>query len=375
MAAVCRVLRVARSTGYLRQRPRVGRFYRRADDHEVLLSILAVTRSRASYGYRRTQALVNVDRRNRGEPPYNRKRIRRVMRINDLMLPGKKRSRLDRPHTGKVAMPSSNQRWCSDGFNIRCWNADLVRVAFALDCHDRENVGHVGCARDLNGHDIRLLLDRSIWYRFGERTLKTPIEIQWLSDNGGPYVSLETVLYARELGFKPITTPRTALSPTGWQRPSSTRSNGITSVRPTSPTPRRSSASCRDGLTTTTPSPRTRPSDRCRQKPFERSNTEHPREKRMLRVVTYVSSKSGSRPPGNAFSTSQLTGILIGGVRTGSMRQLSDPSKPIAEQQSERRDKCLQHSGAHDPRRNHSAYTRRASRQDAEQVPEGIHRW
>ncbi len=25
--------------------------------------------------------------------------------------------------------------------------------------------------------------------------------------NGGPYVSLETVLYARELGFKPITTP------------------------------------------------------------------------------------------------------------------------------------------------------------------------
>ena len=207
VAAVCRALHIARATAYLRLRPRVGGFYRRAEDHEVLLSILSVTRSRASYGYRRTHALVNVDRRSRGEAPYNEKRIRRVMRINDLMLPGKKRSRLDRPHTGKVMMPSSNQRWCSDAFNIRCWNADLVRVAFALDCHDRENVGHVGCARDLNGHDIRLLLDRSIWYRFGERTLKTPIEIQWLSDNGGPYVSLETVLYARELGFKPITTP------------------------------------------------------------------------------------------------------------------------------------------------------------------------
>lgn len=207
MATVCRTLRISRSTGYLRPRPRVGGFYRRQEDHEVLLAILSVTRSRASYGYRRTHVLVNRERRLRGEKPYNRKRIRRVMRINDLMLPGKKRSRLDRPHTGRVIMPASNQRWCSDGFNIRCWNGGLVRVAFALDCHDREAVGHVACARDLNGHDIRLLLDRSIWFRFGERTLKTPIEIQWLSDNGGPYISLETVLYARELGFKPITTP------------------------------------------------------------------------------------------------------------------------------------------------------------------------
>jgi putative transposase len=207
MACVCRSLKVARSTGYLRVRPRLGSFYRRSEDHEVLLAILSVTRSRASYGYRRTHALVNRERRSAGLSLYNRKRIRRVMRINGLMLPGKKRSRLDRPHTGKVIMPASNQRWCSDGFNIRCWNTDLVRVAFALDCHDREAVGHVACARDLNGHDIRLLLDRSIWFRFGEKSLKTPIEIQWLSDNGGPYVSLETVLYARELGFRPITTP------------------------------------------------------------------------------------------------------------------------------------------------------------------------
>jgi transposase InsO family protein len=28
-----------------------------------------------------------------------------------------------------------------------------------------------------------------------------------LSDNGGPYTSFETVSYAHELGFKPITTP------------------------------------------------------------------------------------------------------------------------------------------------------------------------
>jgi putative transposase len=200
-------LKVARSTAYLRGRPRLGRFYRRAEDTEVLYEILAVTRQRASYGVRRTWAMVNRDRRERGERPYNRKRIRRVMRMAGLTLPGKLRRRMGRPHTGRVAMPSSNQRWCSDGFNIKCWNGETVRVAFALDCHDREAIEHVAAARDLNGHDIRLLLDRALWSRFGERTLKSPIEIQWLSDNGGPYVSTETVLYAQTLGFSPITTP------------------------------------------------------------------------------------------------------------------------------------------------------------------------
>ncbi len=173
MAAVCRTLRVARSTGYLRGRPRQGRFYRRAEDTEVLYQILAVTRERASYGVRRTWALVNRDRRQRGQTPYNRKRIRRVMRMMSLTLPGKMRRRLDRPHTGKIAMPGSNQRWCSDGFNIPCWNGETVRVAFALDCHDREAIEHVAQPRELNGHDIRLLLDRALWsLHWGQSSIK-----------------------------------------------------------------------------------------------------------------------------------------------------------------------------------------------------------
>lgn len=174
---------------------------------EVFPQILSVTTKRASYGYRRVWRLVNRARLERGERTYNRKRIRRVMRINDLMLPGKMRRRIDRPHTGKIEMPGSNQRWCSDGFNIKCWNGEMVQVAVALDCHDREVLGHVAEVKALSGADVRLLLDRSIWSRFGEATLKAPVQIQFLSDNGGPYVSLETVLYAETLGFKPITTP------------------------------------------------------------------------------------------------------------------------------------------------------------------------
>jgi putative transposase len=165
-----------------------------------------VVKERASYGIRRVHVLVNRNRRARGVSPYNRKRIRRVMRINKLTLPGKVRRR-DRPHTGKVEMPASNQRWCSDGLNIRCWNGDLVRAVFALDCHDREAIEHVAVARPLNGQDVRLLLDKALWSRFGEKTLKTPIEIEWLNDNDGIFTSLETTCYAQDLGFKPITTP------------------------------------------------------------------------------------------------------------------------------------------------------------------------
>ena len=165
-----------------------------------------VVRERASYGVRRIHALVNRARRARGLTPYNRKRIRRLMRINTLTLPGKVRRR-DRPHTGTIRRPDSNQRWCGDGLNIRCWNGDLVRAAFTLDCHDREVVGHVAAPRPLISSDVQLLLDRSVWGRFGEDTLRSPVEIEWLTDNGGIFTSLETRIYAENLGFKPITTP------------------------------------------------------------------------------------------------------------------------------------------------------------------------
>jgi hypothetical protein len=33
---------------------------------------------------------------------------------------------------------ASNLRWCSDHFDVRCWNGDVVRVVFSLDTHDRE---------------------------------------------------------------------------------------------------------------------------------------------------------------------------------------------------------------------------------------------
>jgi putative transposase len=59
----------------------------------------------------------------------------------------------------------------------------------------------------LTGADIRTLMDRTLWARFGQATLKAPHAVQWLSDNGPQYKATATGLYGHELGLVPITTP------------------------------------------------------------------------------------------------------------------------------------------------------------------------
>lgn len=72
---------MARQTAYHVLRPRPEECYRRPEDETVLRQIRAVTNSRASYWYRRVWAMVN--RACRTE--YNRKLIRRVMRMHGLL--------------------------------------------------------------------------------------------------------------------------------------------------------------------------------------------------------------------------------------------------------------------------------------------------
>jgi putative transposase len=43
-------------------------------------------------------------------------------------------------HDGRVAVDRSDTRWCSDSFEIGCDNGERVRIAFALDCCDREAI-------------------------------------------------------------------------------------------------------------------------------------------------------------------------------------------------------------------------------------------
>ena len=89
---------------------------------------------------------------------YNRKRIPRVMRMHRLMLlPPRVHRRHGRPHLERVKQPASNQRWRSDIFLIPCWSGEVLSVAFALDCHDREVPAWVASPRPLTEADIRTM--------------------------------------------------------------------------------------------------------------------------------------------------------------------------------------------------------------------------
>jgi transposase InsO family protein len=200
LKTICSVLGVSRATAYRQTKPR-ARFYKRADDDLVLEQIQAVTKRRATYGHRRVGARVN---RLFGVR-YNRKRIRRVMRIHDLEIPPVSRRRTGRAHTGRIATEQSNVRWCSDAFEIACWNGEIVQVGFALDCCDREALAFVAEPRDLCAADIRTLMSRALEARFGAE--RTPAAVQWLSDNGSIYTALETVIHAEHRGLEVVTTP------------------------------------------------------------------------------------------------------------------------------------------------------------------------
>src|SRR5262249_57815720 len=115
-----------------RARPDGG--YHRTSDPAVVEQIRAVTNSRPTYGYRRVWAMVNRTFRTR----YNRKRIRRVMQLNGLMLAPRVHRRHRRPHLGQIRQPASNQRWWSDVFVLPCWSGELLSFPFSIDRHDRE---------------------------------------------------------------------------------------------------------------------------------------------------------------------------------------------------------------------------------------------
>jgi putative transposase len=202
IASICRVLGIGRASAYRTERPR-GHRYMRADDRIVIARIREVIRTRASYGSRRTRALVN----RAFATGYNLKRIRRVMEIAGWKLPKSARRRTGRAHTGQIQRAVSNERWCSDGLEIACWNGDLVQVGFVLDCHDRECLAWTAVARDLTAREIQQLMRSAVTRRFGEGQ-RPAAPIQFLSDNGSIYTALDTMCTAERLNLEPITTPK-----------------------------------------------------------------------------------------------------------------------------------------------------------------------
>ena len=81
-----------------------------------------------------------------------------------------------------------------------------MRVAFALDCCDREAMSFVATTAGITGEDVRDLIVAAVEHRFGQVN-RLPSAIEWLTDNGGCYLARETRRFAREIGLVPRTTP------------------------------------------------------------------------------------------------------------------------------------------------------------------------
>ena len=173
---------------------------------ELLAEIRQVIAVQPTYGYRRVHALVRRHRRDDGGTPVNVKRVYRVMKAHGLLLQRHTGDGLEQRHDGRVAVDRPDTRWCSDGFEVSCDNGERVRIAFTLDCCDREAISWVATTGGIDSSDIRDLMIESVERRFG-LVNRLPAPIEWLSDNGSPYTARQTRALARAIGLAPCTTP------------------------------------------------------------------------------------------------------------------------------------------------------------------------
>jgi putative transposase len=205
--SVARALQVSRSQ--LSERLRgVGRprsTYSKVSDADLLAPLRSLVDERPTYGYRRIGRLLNRERLKNGQPPLNHKRIYRLMSRNGMLLQRYTGKPPGRAHDGKIITIRPNLRWTSDGFEIACWDGQVVRVAFSLDTCDREVMAWCASTGGISGEMIRDLMLESVERRFGAAGVPHPI--QWLSDNGSCYRAHETIDFADRLGLVPCFTP------------------------------------------------------------------------------------------------------------------------------------------------------------------------
>jgi len=204
---VSTTLGVARSNVVERRdgkRPRRGP-QERAGDVELAGAVRRLVDARPTYGYRRIAALLKRERRSDGMAPVNAKRVYRLMKKQGLLLERHTGRRRVREHDGQVATIRSNSRWCSDALEFTCWSGEVVRVAFALDCHDREVISWVATTAGISGEMIRDMMVRCVEQRFG--AIRAPHPVQWLSDNGSIFAAHKTIEIAVALNLIPCFTP------------------------------------------------------------------------------------------------------------------------------------------------------------------------
>ena len=158
MKTIAHTLGVARSNLAVQVRcehSRQPRGRRPQPEAELVAEIKALIAGQATYGYRRIHALLRRQRREQSGAAVNVKRVYRVMKAHGLLLERYTGNGKERRHDGRIAVDRPDTRWCSDGFEIGCDNAEKVRLAFTLDCCDREAIAWVATTGGIDSSDIR----------------------------------------------------------------------------------------------------------------------------------------------------------------------------------------------------------------------------
>lgn len=176
----------------------MGHYFKQSDD-EIFELIKPIIKARPTYGYKRVTAMLNRQRVDLGLSRYNKKRIYRIMKTKGILLPKQSKTR-EHQKTGVVMTLHSNTRWCSDGFEIKCFNGEKIYVAFVLDCCDREVISFVARSRPLLAQDIQELMIASVEKRFSN--YRAERQIEFLSDRGSIYRAYNVQSLARQLNLK-----------------------------------------------------------------------------------------------------------------------------------------------------------------------------
>jgi transposase InsO family protein len=207
MKAIAETLGVSRSNLAERVKgsPKKRGRYTKEADAELLPEIRSILDGRTTYGYRRVAAVLNRLRAQQGKPLINHKRVYRIMAQNNLLLVKHTGKHPSRPHEGKVITLYSNTRWASDGFEIPCWNKEVVRVTFVIDTCDREIIAWEASTAGFTGESVRNVMVLAVEARFNSHRASAPVE--FLTDNGSAYTARETLEFAPRLNLIPCFTP------------------------------------------------------------------------------------------------------------------------------------------------------------------------
>lgn len=150
---------------------------------------------------------MNRERRAKGLPTINAKRVLRIMQHHCLTLERHTAHRPGRSHDGVFIALRSNVRWCSDHLEIHARNSAVVRVLFVMDACDREIIARWAVAQaGISGEMVRALMVAAVASRLG--TTKVPHAVEWLSDDGSACIARDTADTARALGLVLPFTPR-----------------------------------------------------------------------------------------------------------------------------------------------------------------------